>query len=84
MKYLAENVKNPDNNKTNSIYEWSRGSLKGKDLIVCTLNLNYVYGLFGSLGHARLTAIKSAFVLDIAEYSTMLDHGSQTIVFKPI
>ena len=23
MKYLAENVKNPDNNKTISIYEWS-------------------------------------------------------------
>ena len=42
MKYLAENVKNPDNKKTNSIYEWSRGSLKkGKDLIVCTLNLNF-------------------------------------------
>ena len=41
MKYLAENVKNPDNKKTNSIYEWSRGSLKGKDLIVRTLNLNF-------------------------------------------
>ena len=23
------------------MYEWSRGSLKGKDLIVCTLNLNF-------------------------------------------
>ena len=48
----------------------------------------YMYGLFASLGHARLTAIKSAFGLDIILVYTPLsnlDHGSQTstqFVFK--
>ena len=48
----------------------------------------YMYGLFASLGHARLTAIKSAFGLDIILVYTPLsnlDHGSQTstqFIFK--
>ena len=72
-------------------FDWTRIAMSFKSptfsrrfRTLLTLEGPILYGLFGSLGHAGLTAIKSAFVLDIAEYSTMLDHGSQTIVFKPI
>ena len=65
VKHRAVNVKNANFDWTRIAMSLKSPTFSSRFRTLLTLGGPILYGLFGSLEHARLTAITSAFGLDI-------------------